>query len=149
MKQLKNWRSVCKTEFHMAKTLTSQLSNNCSSYCQCFGRYGIIEWFKPARSWIERKWPGIGAYWYGKMMCSKMESSGLVCTGFDGRKNDTSSAAGQRWALDWIWIGLHPDYNELFGVGLDPDYKSLLLQNLGSGQDLDRVNEKEMQHFLC
>ena len=28
------------------------------------------------------------------MVCSKMESSGLVCIGFDGRKDDTRIAAG-------------------------------------------------------
>jgi len=27
-------------------------------------------------------------------MCSKMESSGLVCIGFNGRKDDTRTAAG-------------------------------------------------------
>jgi len=29
-----------------------------------------------------------------KHVCSKMESSGLVCIGFDGRKDDTRIAAG-------------------------------------------------------
>jgi len=36
-----------------------------------------------------------------------------------------TSAVSQRWELDLTWIGLDPDYNELFLSGFDPDCKSL------------------------
>jgi len=54
----------------------------------------------------------------------------------------------QRWIeLDWTglyWIRTIANFVEF---GLDPECKAL--QNLGSGQDLDWVDGKEMGHFCC
>jgi len=48
----------------------------------------------------------------------------------------------QRWALDWIRT-----IANFVEFGLDPECKAL--QNLGSRQDLDWVNGKEMRYFCC
>jgi len=51
---------------------------------------------------------------------------------------------GQRWALDWTWIGLDPDYIK---------FCNFVTVNLFKIQDLDRIstefNEKEMRHYCC
>jgi len=39
----------------------------------------------------------------------------------------------RRWALDWTWIGLDPDYSECFVFGLDPDCESLQIFWIGTG----------------
>jgi len=44
--------------------------------------------------------------------------------------------------LDWI-----RSIANFVEFGLDPDCESL--QNLGTGPDLDWVNEKEIRHFCC
>jgi len=58
--------------------------------------------------------------------------------------NSAACKCGSVAEMDWTWIRTIANFVEFV---LDPECKAL--KNLGSGQDLDWVNGKEMGHFCC
>jgi len=49
-------------------------------------------------------------------LCHSVLGIYCICFVWDALQTAKPGAVNQRWAVDWTWIGLDPNYNNFFSI---------------------------------